>query len=101
MAVFSSGHPPGTSPVRRSRKVPHDLLQAVNRIRDLLCSFDSRIHGDFPTVVESISSKLLLALKVSVDSALFEPCRSHQIGEGGAVTPFLIEDRSRLTNDVL
>src|ERR1700688_3332297 len=52
-------------------KVPHDLFEAVNRIRNLLCAFETRIHCDFPSVVEGVSRKLLLAPKMPVDSALF------------------------------
>src|SRR5882762_272558 len=52
-------------------KVPHYLFQAVNGIRDPLCSFEARIHCDFPSMVEGVSCELLFALKVSVDSALF------------------------------
>src|SRR5215831_6761478 len=50
-------------------KVPHDLFQAVNRVRDLVCSFEARLHGDFPSVVEGIARELLLALEVTVDPA--------------------------------
>src|SRR5262249_1936338 len=31
-------------------EVPYDLFQAVNRVRDLLCSFEARLHGDLPSV---------------------------------------------------
>ena len=62
----SSRHQPTAS----VPKVPHDLFQAVNRIRDLLCSFEARLHGDFPSVVEGIAGQLLFALKVTVDPAL-------------------------------
>jgi hypothetical protein len=85
IAVFSSGHPPGTSPARRSR--------------NFLRSFETRVHRGLPGVLERFSRKLLLAFKVPVDSAFFQSCRSHEIGEGGAVIPFLIEDWSGLTND--
>jgi len=44
-------------------KVPQNLFQAINRIRDLLCSFETRLHGDFPSVVEGIARELLFALK--------------------------------------
>jgi hypothetical protein len=50
-------------------KVPHDLFQAVNRVQDLVSSFEARIHGDFPSVVEGIARELLVALKVTVDPA--------------------------------
>src|SRR6516165_11546508 len=50
-------------------KIPHNLFQAVNRIRDLLCPFEARLHGDFPSVVEGIARELLFALKVTVDPA--------------------------------
>src|SRR5271157_402609 len=52
-------------------KVPNDLLQTVNSIWDLLCSFEARIHCDFPSVVEGVCRKRLFALKVPVDSAFF------------------------------
>src|ERR1700692_4653111 len=52
-------------------KVPHDLFEAVNRIRNLLCAFEARINCDLPSVVEGVSRKLLLAPKMPVDSALF------------------------------
>jgi hypothetical protein len=50
-------------------------------------------------VIEGFSGEFLLALKVPVDSAFFQSCRSHEVREGGTVIPFLIEDGSRLTND--
>src|SRR5438132_9538017 len=50
-------------------KVPYDLFQPVNRIRDLFCSFEARLHGDFPSVVEGIARELLLALNFTVDPA--------------------------------
>ena len=50
-------------------KVPHDLFQAINRVRNLVCSFEARIHGDFPSVIEGIARELLFALKVTVDPA--------------------------------
>src|ERR1700693_1366084 len=52
-------------------KVAHNLFEAVNRIRNLLCAFEARIHCEFPSVVERVSRKLLLAPKMPVDSALF------------------------------
>src|SRR5712675_768613 len=63
----SSRHHPG-APVS---KVPHNLFEAVNRIRNLLCAFEARIYCEFPSVVERVSRKLLLAPKMPVDSALF------------------------------
>src|SRR5260370_5076016 len=80
-------------------KVPHDLLQPVDSVRDLVCSFEARIHCDLPSVVEGLGSKLLLAIKVPVNSTFLQPCRSHEVREGRAVIPFLIEDGSRLTDD--
>jgi hypothetical protein len=50
-------------------KVPHDLYQAIDRIWDLLSSFEARIHCEFPGVIEGVSRELLFALKVPVDSA--------------------------------
>jgi hypothetical protein len=43
----------------------------------------------------------LLAFKVPVDPALFQPCRSHEIGESRTLISFVIEDRRRLPNDFL
>src|SRR5437773_3950699 len=48
-------------------KVPHDLFETINGIRDLLCSFEARIQCNFPCVVERVSRKLFFALKVSVN----------------------------------
>src|SRR5260370_8184772 len=67
----SSWHQPG-APVP---KVPDDLFQAVNGIRDLLRSFEARIHCDFPSMVEGFSRKLFLASKVPVAPAFFQPFR--------------------------
>ncbi len=67
-------------PIASVPEVPHDLFQAVNRIRDLLCSLEARLHGDFPSVVEGIARELLFALKVTVDPAFLQPGRSHEIG---------------------
>src|SRR4029077_7136337 len=93
----ASGHQP-CAPVA---KVAHDLFETINGIRDLLCSFEARIHCNSPSVVEGVSRKLLFALKVPVDSAFFETSGSLEIGEVGAVISFLIEDRRRLPNDLL
>jgi hypothetical protein len=60
----TSRHQPCTSVA----KVPHDLLETINGIRDLLCSFEARIHCNSPSVVEGVSRKLLFALKVPVDT---------------------------------
>src|ERR1700676_4985211 len=62
-------------------KVPHDLFEAVNVIRNLLCALESSIPCDFPGVVEGVPRKLLLASKMPVDSALFQPGRSHEVGK--------------------
>src|SRR5215471_12322706 len=67
-------------PIPSVPEVPHDLFQAVNRIRDLLCSFEARLHRDFPSVVEGIARELLFALKVTVYPALLQSGRSHEIG---------------------
>src|ERR1700675_4502120 len=82
-------------------KVPHDLFETINGIRDLLCSFEARIHCNFPSVVEGVSRKLFFALKVSVNPTLFQTSGSHEIGKCSAIVSFLIEDWRCLTNDVL
>jgi len=64
MAVFSSGHLPAPAHCV-GRESSARLLQAVDRIRDLLCSFEARLHGDFPSVVEGIAGELLFALKMT------------------------------------
>jgi hypothetical protein len=89
MAVFSSGQPPGKSgaPVP---KVTDNLFQPVNRTGDTLCSSEASIHRKFPGMVKRLSSELLFARKVTVDSTFLEPCRSHEIGEGCAVVSSLI-----------
>src|SRR2546425_2303893 len=56
-------------PISPVPKVPHDLFQAVNCVRDLVCSLKARLHSDFPSVVECIARELLFALKVTVDPA--------------------------------
>src|ERR1700721_2414710 len=50
-------------------KVPHDLFEAVNRIRNLLGAFETHIHCDFPSVLEGVYCKLLLTPKMPIDSA--------------------------------
>src|SRR5271155_2928381 len=70
----ASGHQPG-APVP---KVTHNSFEAVNGIWDLLCTFEARIHCNFPSVVEGFSCKLLLALKMAVNSAFFESRRPHE-----------------------
>src|SRR5580658_4551582 len=52
-------------------EVPHNLFEAVNGIRNLLCSLEASIHRDFPRVVEGICGKLFFALKVPVNPAFF------------------------------
>src|ERR1700692_4873183 len=93
----ASRHQPG-APVA---KVPHDLFETINGIRDLLCSFEARIHRNFPSVVEGVSRKLFFALKVPVNPAFFETRSPHEVGKCSAVISFLIEDWRCLTNDVL
>src|SRR6266478_7701131 len=80
MAVFSRGHPPRYQPIAPVSKVPYDLFQAINRIRNLLSSFETGIHRDLPSVVEGVARELLFALKVTVDPAFLQPRRSHEIG---------------------
>src|ERR1700676_1016743 len=80
-------------------KIPDDLLQPIHGIRNLLRPFEARIHCEFPSMVEGFSRKLLLAPKVPVDSAFFQARGLHEVGQGSAVIPFLIEEWSRLTND--
>src|SRR4029077_13627406 len=82
-------------------KVPRDLFETINGIRDLLCSFEARAHCNFPGVVEGVSRKLFFALKVPVNPAFFQTSGSHEIGKCSALISFLIEDRRRLTNDLL
>src|ERR1700722_4305259 len=93
----ASRHQPG-APVA---KVPHDLFEPIHGIPDPLGSFEARIYGNFPGVVESLSRELFFALKVPVNPAFFETGGSHEIGECGAVVSFLIEDWRRLANYVL
>src|SRR6202162_2868487 len=76
----ASRHQPG-APVA---KVPHDLFETINGIRDLLCSFEARIHCNFPSVVEGVSRKLFFALKVPINPAFFETGGSSEIGKGSA-----------------
>src|ERR1700730_2645153 len=64
----ASRHQPG-APVA---KVPHDLFETINGIRDPLCSSEARIHCNFPSVVEGVSRKLFFALKVPVNPAFFQ-----------------------------
>src|ERR1700689_140945 len=82
-------------------KITHNLFKAVNGIWDLFCAFEAHIHRDFPSVVEGVSRKLLLAPKMPVDSALFQPGRSHEVGKRSAVISFLIEDWGSLADDFL
>jgi hypothetical protein len=49
-------------------KVSNDLFETIDGIRDLLCSLKARIEWNFPSVGEGVDSKLLLAVKVPVDS---------------------------------
>src|SRR5262249_50207362 len=67
-------------PISPVPKVPYDLFQAVNSVRDLVCSLKSRLHSDFPSVVECIARELLFALKVTIDPAFLQPGRTHEIG---------------------
>ena len=82
-------------------KVPYDLFQTFDRIRNFLSSFETRIHCDLPSVVEGIPCEFLFALKVTVDPAFLKPRRSHEIGQSSSVVSFLIKDRRRFTNDFL
>src|ERR1700730_313608 len=82
-------------------KIPDDLLQPIHGIRNLLRPFEARIHCELPSMVEGFSRKLLLALKVPVNSAFFQARGLHEVGQSSAVIPFLIEDGSGLTNDFL
>src|SRR6202162_1589846 len=93
----TSRHQPGTSVA----KVPHDLFETINGIRDLLCSFEARVHCNLPSVVEGVSRKFFFALKVPVNPAFFQTSGSHEIGKCSAVVSFLIEDWRCLTNDLL
>src|SRR6266568_1805288 len=93
----ASRHQPCTSVA----KVPHDLFETINAIRDLLCSFEARIHCNVPSVVEGVSRKLFLALKVPVNPTFFKTSGPHEIGKRSALISFLIEDWRCLTNDVL
>src|SRR5580700_8724408 len=52
-------------------KVPHNLFEAVNGIRNLLYSPKASIHRDLPRVVEGVCGKLFFALKVPVNPAFF------------------------------
>src|SRR5438552_10657329 len=61
-------------------KVPYDLFQAINRVRDLVYSFEARIHGDLPSMVEGITRELLFAVKVTVDLAFIQPRRPYELG---------------------
>ncbi len=61
VAVFRSGHPPGTSPPRRSPKVPHDLFQAIHRIGDFACLREPCFERKVPCILEGLACKLLLA----------------------------------------
>src|SRR5215469_726557 len=88
-------------PLAPVSKVPHDLLQPVDSVRDLGCSFEARIHCELPSVVEGLGRKSLLAIKVPVDSTFFQACRLHEIGQRGTVISSLIEDCCRLANNFL
>src|SRR6266853_956422 len=93
----ASWHQPG-APVA---KVPHDLFETINAIRDILCSFEARIHCNFPSVVEGVSRRFFFALKVPVNPAFFETGGSHEVGKCSAAIPFPIEDWGRFANDFL
>src|SRR5207302_4082808 len=82
-------------------KVPHEQFQPIHCIRDVLHSLKSRIYRQLPGVVEGLSRKLLLAFKMPVDTAFFQPRRPHKVGHGGTVIASLIKDGRRLTNDFL
>src|ERR1700675_5174313 len=84
----TSRHQPG-APVA---KVPHDLVETINSIRDLLCSFEARVHCNLPSVVEGVSRKFFFALKVPVNPAFFQTSGSHEIRKCSAVVSFSIED---------
>src|SRR6266849_2521874 len=100
MAVFSSGHPPGTSPVRRSRKF-RTICFKRSTVFGISCVPSKRVSIAIFQAWLKASRKHLLACKVPVDPAFFEPCRSHEVGEGGAVIPSLIKDGRRLADDFL
>src|SRR5580698_7875374 len=82
-------------------EIPYDLLEAVNRIRNLLYAFKAPVHCEFPGIVEGVSREFLLALEMPVDSALFQSSCAHEIRKRSAVVSSLIEDRSCPTNDFL
>jgi hypothetical protein len=67
----SSAAPSRHQPSAAVPKVPHDLFQAVNGVWNPFFSVEERIHCDFPGMVKGVSRKLLFALKMSVNSALF------------------------------
>jgi hypothetical protein len=78
---------PWASPRHQPRapiaKVPNNLFQAVNRIRDPPCSFESQMLCNFRnlTPYRRPLPQALARRQDAVDSALFQPCRSHEIGE--------------------
>jgi hypothetical protein len=72
-------------------KVPQDLTQTVNRMRNVVDSFETRIHCEFPSVIKGFSSQFLLAVEMTVDSAFFEAGCLHEIGEGIALIALLVE----------
>jgi hypothetical protein len=79
-------------------KIPDDLLQPIHGIGNLVRPFEARIHCELPGVLEGFSGKVLLAVKVPVNSTFLQPRRSHEVRQGCAVIPFLIENGSRLAN---
>jgi hypothetical protein len=82
-------------------KVPQKLTQTINGIRDIVRSCEARIHDKFPSMIEGFSSQFLLAVEMTINSALFEAGRLHEIGEGGALITLLIEKWRCSTNDFL
>jgi hypothetical protein len=67
------------------------LAQTVNGIWNLLYSFETGVHSKLPSMLKSLSSQLLLAIEVPVDSAFFKPGRLHQIRHSGSLLSLLIE----------
>ena len=75
MAVFSSGHPPGTNQARRSQKF---WTNRFNRSTAFETSSvrSKRVSEAIPGVVERLAGKLLLAREVPVNASFSSPVAS-------------------------
>ena len=98
MAVFSSGHPPGTNQARRSQKF---WTNRFNRSTAFETSSvrSKRVSEAIPGVVERLAGKLLLACEVPVDASFFQPRCLHEMERAAPSYPPLVEVWRRSPND--